>query len=436
MKSEPKKYYLETFGCQMNVRDSEKMAGVLETEGYVRTNEPKHADLIVFNTCSIREKAEQKFFSKLGRIKAAKRRNPDVKIAVAGCIAQQDGNRVIRRSPHVDYVLGTQNIYRLADIARGDMHTSCDIEENPHLTEDHLPSRRQDGVKAWVNIMYGCNNFCSYCVVPFTRGRERSRPSRDIVAEISELAAQGYREVTLLGQNVNSYQSDCLFPQLLEKINTVDGIARIRFMTSHPKDLDDALIYAVRDLPKVCNHIHLPLQSGSSRILFLMNRKYTSDEYLEKIRKIRENIPGVAITSDIIAGFPQETDEDHGATVKALDLIGFDGIYAFKYSPRPHTRAEKLEGHIDEELKSVRLGEILKIQNRSTDRINKKLEGTVQEVLIENSEQGASVTGRTGTNKTVLIEHAERKVRPGDIVSVRIIHAKRHSLIGELVTSS
>lgn len=431
----PKRYYLETFGCQMNVRDSEKMAGVLEHEGYIRTNDPKHADLIVFNTCSIREKAEQKFFSKLGRIKTVKKRNPQVKIAVAGCIAQQDGKKIIQRTPYVDYILGPQNIFRLTDIARGDMHSPYALEENTHLTEDDLPSHRQDGIKAWVNIMYGCNNFCSYCVVPFTRGRERSRPSHDIIKEINALGAEGYREVTLLGQNVNSYSSDCTFPQLLHKINECRGIERIRFVTSHPKDLGDDLIHALRDIPKVCEHIHLPLQSGSSRILALMNRKYTYEEYLGRVLKLRENIPGIAITSDIIAGFPQETDDDHRQTLDALESIGFDGLYAFKYSPRPHTHAENLDGHIDEETKSARLEEVLKIQNRSTDRINKRLEGEDLEVLIENPEPGQTdpsvVTGRTRTNKVVTFPHAEG-MKPGDRVMVRIVRAKRHSLIGEI----
>lgn len=419
----------------MNVRDSEKMAGVLEHEGYIRTDDPKHADLIVFNTCSIREKAEQKFFSKLGRIKTAKKRNPQVKIAVAGCIAQQDGKKLIQRSPYVDYILGPQNIFRLADIARGDMHSPYALEENPHLTADDLPSRRQDGIKAWVNIMYGCNNFCSYCVVPFTRGRERSRPSQDIIKEINALGSEGYREVTLLGQNVNSYLSDCSFPQLLHKINECRGIERIRFVTSHPKDLGDDLIFALRDISKVCEHIHLPLQSGSSRILELMNRKYTYEEYLVKVLKLRENIPGIAITSDIIVGFPQETDDDHRQTLDALESIGFDGLYAFKYSPRPHTHAENLDGHIDEETKSARLEEVLKIQNRSTDRLNKRLEGEVLEVLIENPEPGQTdpsvATGRTRTNKVVIVPCSEG-MKPGDRVLVRIVRAKRHSLIGEI----
>jgi len=401
----PKRYYLETFGCQMNVRDSEKMAGILEREGYERTEDPQHADLIVFNTCSIREKAEQKFYSRLGRIKTIKKHQPSLKIVIAGCIAQQDGKAVFQRTPYIDYILGPQNIHRLTDIAQGTMSIPYALEENPYLTQSNLPSYRNRGVTAWVNIMYGCNNYCSYCVVPFTRGREQSRPSHDIIQEIKELEERDYKEITLLGQNVNSYMSDCTFAELLYRISERTSIDRIRFVTSHPKDLGDDLIYAMRDLPKVCEHLHLPLQSGSSRILSLMRRKYTFEEYYEKVRKIRENIPTIAITSDIIVGFPQETEQDHQETLSALKTIGFDGLFAFKYSSRPHTHAATLDGHLDDNTKSRRLNDVITLQNSITDRINKKLKGSVQQVLIEtyqtDSRNQQIFIGRTRTHKIV-----------------------------------
>jgi tRNA-2-methylthio-N6-dimethylallyladenosine synthase len=432
-----KKYYLETFGCQMNVHDSEKMAGMLEREGYVRTLEPKHADLIVFNTCSIREKAEQKFYSRLGRIKTVKTRRPDVKIAVAGCIAQQDGRKLTSRAPYVDFVFGPDNLAYIKEIAADSAIEQFVLSENLSLTDEKMPSVREDGVKAWVNIMYGCNNFCSYCVVPFTRGRERSRPSADILQELKELAGKGYKEVTLLGQNVNSYRSDCDFPGLLRKADKIEGLERIRFVTSHPKDLSQDLVNAMAELEKLCKHIHLPLQSGSTRILKLMNRKYTYDEYRAKVHELRKIIPDITITSDIIAGFPQETDEDHAATIEALREIGFDGLFAFKYSSRHGTKAETLEGHLDEELKSARLNEIISRQNSITDRKNKELEGTVQQILVENPDRKMNpeqVVGRTSGNKIVLVRTSE-SIPPGIMIEVQIVRAHRHSLVGELLNS-
>jgi tRNA-2-methylthio-N6-dimethylallyladenosine synthase len=432
----PKRYYLETFGCQMNVRDSEKMAGILEREGYERTENPQHADLIVFNTCSIREKAEQKFYSRLGRIKTIKKHQPSLKIVIAGCIAQQDGKAVFQRTPYIDYILGPQNIHRLTDIAQGTMSIPYALEENPYLTQSNLPSYRNRGVTAWVNIMYGCNNYCSYCVVPFTRGREQSRPSHDIIQEIKELEERNYKEITLLGQNVNSYMSDCTFAELLYRISERTSIDRIRFVTSHPKDLGDDLIYAMRDLPKVCEHLHLPLQSGSSRLLSLMRRKYTFEEYYEKVRKIRENIPTIAITSDIIVGFPQETEQDHQETLSALKTIGFDGLFAFKYSSRPHTHAATLDGHLDDNTKSRRLNDVITLQNSITDRINKKLKGSVQQVLIEtyqtDSRNQQIFIGRTRTHKIVNILDRD-DLKPGMLISVRIVKTARHSLTGEVI---
>lgn len=416
----------------MNVHDSEKILGVLEPEGFIQTDNPRSADLIIFNTCSIRQKAEQKFYSELGRIKSYKKINPRLKIAVAGCIAQQEGKNIFKRARHVDFVFGPQNISALKHfVAEG--YVPVATEENPLIAIEDLPARRSTGISAWVTIMYGCNNFCSYCVVPYTRGRERSRPSEHIVAEVSKIAEEGYREVTLLGQNVNSYESDVDFPGLLRKLDRVGGIERIRFVTSHPKDLSTALINAIKELPKICEHIHLPLQSGSTAILKMMNRRYSFEDYIEKVAALRAEIPDISITSDIIAGFPGETDEDHKLTLKALSEIEFDGIFAFKYSPRPGTKAAIMQGNLAEEMKSERLREILVLQDTITEKKNNVLVGAIQEVLIEGpSENGnGNLTGRTRTNKIVDIWADD--IIKGALVDVEIIKGRRHSLEGKLV---
>jgi tRNA-2-methylthio-N6-dimethylallyladenosine synthase len=429
-----KKYCLVTFGCQMNVHDSEKMAGILKSEGYAETDSAKDADIVIFNTCSIRQKAEQKFFSELGRIKSIKKRRPDIKIAVTGCIAQQEGAKILKRAPHVNYIIGTQNIPFIKDIVNSASPIIA-TEDNPSITDMEFPVERKDNVSAWINIMYGCNNFCSYCIVPYTRGREKSRASQSIIKEVKELALlKGYKEVTLLGQNVNSYKSDLDFPELLNEINKIDAIERIRFVTSHPKDFSDKLIYAIRDMEKVCEHIHLPLQSGSTKILGLMNRKYTYNDYLSKIEKLRKEMPEIAITSDIISGFPQETDEDHKETINALKEIEFDGIFAFKFSPRPGTKASKMNGQLPDEIKSERLSEILDLQNSITERKNKRLKGTLQEILIEakNENNSGQLTGKTKTNKIVNIP-VNDNIKPGDIVKVKIINTYRHSMEGNII---
>lgn len=429
-----KSFYIETFGCQMNVHDSEKMSGTLKSQGYSETDNPREADLIVFNTCSIREKAEQKFFSRLGRFKSLKKSNPNLKIAIAGCIAQQEGDKILRRTPYIDFILGPQNIHLLGTVGTMRSHV-VECEENPLIAESDYIVDRKDHIKALVTIMYGCNNFCSYCVVPYTRGNEKSRPSAKILAEIEGLAREGFKEVTLLGQNVNSYRSDMDFAGLLRNINKIEGLERIRFVTSHPKDLSDPLIAAMRSLEKVCEHIHLPLQSGSSRLLKLMNRHYSFTGYMKKIESLRKAIPSIAITTDIIAGFPQESEEDYEWTIRALKEVEFDGIFAFNYSPRPGTKAALLHGHIDECIKSRRLGEILDLQNSITDRKNKHLEGTIQEILLETETAGENkshLTGRTRTNKIVNIP-ADGKAGPSDIVSVKIISVMRHSLEGKII---
>ncbi|MBF0319102.1 MAG: tRNA (N6-isopentenyl adenosine(37)-C2)-methylthiotransferase MiaB [Nitrospirae bacterium] len=429
--------YLQTWGCQMNVHDTEKIAGVLRHEGYAFTDNPEDAALIILNTCSIREKAEHKFLSRLGYFKRLKRKRPTLQVAVSGCIAQQEGEKFLIDNQFVDFTFGPQNIVKLPElISKGKRKAS--VEENPALPDTELPAIRDGGARAWVNIMYGCNNFCSYCVVPYTRGRERSRPMDSIIGEIRALADEGYKEVTLLGQNVNSYKDpkegpNSSFPQLLNRVNAIQGIKRIRFITSHPKDLSPELISAIGALDKLCKHIHLPLQSGSTVILSAMNRKYSYKGYMEKITALRQHIPGVAITSDIIAGFPGETGQDHEQTLAALGEIEFDGVFAFKYSKRRNTRASEMEGQIDEDTKAERLRNILELQDIITEKINHRLNGRNVEILVEgqSSSDPNTWTGRTGTNKIVNFI-PEGQITKGMLITVNVTNAFRHSLEGRI----
>ncbi len=446
-----KKYHIHTFGCQMNVHDSEKIAGIFSEFGFNGSEDSKNADVIVLNTCSIREKAEQKFFSELGRLKKVKQHNPDLKIAVAGCIAQQKGKDIFIKYPYVDFIFGPNNIDHLQswieawdvkDLSKSDarrptvVHLTA-VDDNPEYHTKILPMKRVGQVKAWVSIMYGCNNFCAYCIVPYTRGREKSRSPEDICKEIEALADQGFIEVTLLGQNVNSYgrtlEGNIDFPDLLRKIHTIEKIRRIRFVTSHPRDFSEKLINTMKDLPKVCRHLHLPVQSGSDRVLKAMNRGYTYNEYKKKIDLLKESIPDAAITSDIIAGFPGETEEDFERTMTALSEIEYDGIYAFKYSKRPGTKALDMPDHIDEEIISRRLSDILKLQESVTFRKNKALEGESLEILVE-SKSGTDpdkMTGRTGANKIVNFCGDDEDI--GKIIQVKILKARMHSLDGEKI---
>ncbi len=433
-----KSYHIITFGCQMNEHDSERMAGILEAQGFAPAAGPDDADMVILNTCSIREKAEQKFYSELGRLihlkaDSGRRRT----IAVAGCIAQQEGAKLISRAPSVDMVIGPSDIARLASLRDRQQATQRPVVETGGDPEYHhklVPAVRKDGLKAWVSIMYGCDNFCTYCVVPHLRGRERSRSASDIMAEITELAARGYREVTLLGQNVNSYGKGLAdgfaFPDLLRLVHGVEGIERIRFVTSHPRDLSDDLIAAIRDLPKVCEALHLPAQSGSNRTLKAMNRQYTIEEYREKIVHLREAVPGIVLTTDIIAGFPGETEEDLEATLKLLRDVEYDGIFAFKYSRRAGTAAVAFDDHIPETVKDERLARVFDIQQSITAKKNGMQEGTVQEVLVDGrSKRGDMLSGRTRGNKVVNFDGPHTLI--GSLVSVRILSAGQNSLSGE-----
>ena len=430
---ERRSFHIITFGCQMNEHDSERIAGILEEQGYAQASSPDQASLVILNTCSIRQKAEQKFYSELGRLRELKQAKPGLAIAVAGCIAQQEGAGILARAPHVEMVFGPSDIANLPSVlGRG---RAVATGGDPDYHRKNIHASRADGVKAWVSIMYGCDNFCSYCVVPYLRGRERSRPAGDIVKEVRGLADRGYREVTLLGQNVNSYgkgnDDGADFPELLNRVNGVAGIDRIRFVTSHPKDLSDALIAAIRDLPKVCEAVHLPMQSGSDRILAAMNRRYTAAEYLDRIRRLRDAVPEIAVTTDIIAGFPGETGEDFDRTMDALRTAGFDGIFAFKYSQRPNTAALKLPDHLPEEVKERRLSEALALQKEVSDRKNHEQVGRVHEVLVDGrSKRGGTLAGRTRGNRVVNFTGPDDLL--GRTVFVRIVSANANSLSGEL----
>ncbi|GAB4539133.1 MAG: tRNA (N6-isopentenyl adenosine(37)-C2)-methylthiotransferase MiaB [Thermodesulfovibrionia bacterium] len=424
----------------MNEHDSERIGGILSNSGYVETDLPRNADVIVINTCSIREKAEQKFLSELGRLRFIKNKNPKLKIAIAGCIAQQKGEELFKRFPYIDLVFGPDNIDKLEEWINNNRTQVTAIDENPDYHLTHLPVKRVGGVRAWVSIMYGCDNFCAYCIVPYTRGRERSRSLEDIYEEVQGLAQDGYKEVTLLGQNVNSYGKNqnkrIDFPDLLKEIHDISGIERIRFVTSHPKDLSDKLIEYMRDLPKVCEHIHLPLQAGSNKVLMAMNRGYTYETFRERVYKLKNNIKDIAITTDIIVGFPGEDEDDFEKTITALKEIEFDGIFAFKYSKRPGTKAVNLPDHVDDETKSRRLKEVLELQEGITYRKNKGLEGKVVEVLVEGRSETdrEKMTGRTRTNKIVNYYGDEKDI--GRLVNLRILEARQHSLFGERVEDS
>jgi tRNA-2-methylthio-N6-dimethylallyladenosine synthase len=433
-----KSFHIITFGCQMNEHDSERMTGILEAEGFALSSSVDGAEMIILNTCSIREKAEQKFYSELGRLRELKEQNPRLKIAVAGCIAQQEGKKLLSRAPHVDMVFGPSDIAGLSSIVDrtlGRRSPVVEINGDPEYHRKNVRTVRTDRLKAWVSIMYGCDNFCTYCVVPFLRGRERSRPAEDIVREVSGLASQGYREVTLLGQNVNSFGKgtgqDVDFPALLAMVNDVAGIERVRFVTSHPKDLSGGLIAAIRDLSKVCEAIHLPVQSGSDRILAAMNRKYSSGEYRDKVARLRGAVPGIAITTDIIVGFPGETDDDFEMTMNILRDVQYDGIFAFKYSQRPNTAALKLDGHLPEDVKERRLARVLALQQEITVRKNGENIGSVREVLVDgNSKKGGKLSGRTRGNRVVNFDGPGALI--GSVVKVRVISSGVNSLTGEL----
>lgn len=442
IKNKDLKYHITTYGCQMNVHDSEKLAGMLAAIGYTQAPTQEDADLILFNTCCVRENAEQRVYGNVGSLYARKQENPDLIIGVCGCMMQQEdvASYIAHKFPFVDLIFGTHNLHHFPKLlleAIGSKETTMEIlYEKGQIVED-VPIKRNPGVSAWTTIMYGCNNFCSYCIVPYVRGRERSREPHDILDEITSLSQSGYKEVTLLGQNVNSYgtgnMDSCSFSNLLRDINQIRGIERIRFMTSHPKDLSDDLIKAMGESDKVCEHIHLPIQSGSNKILKAMNRKYNRDAYLELVRKLREQIPGIAITTDIIVGFPGETDEDFSQTLDIVERVGFDSAYTFIYSPRKGTPASKLTQQIDKDIVKKRLHTLMDYQNKVSKEINDKYLGKTLGVLAEGTSKNNKdiYSGRSRTNK--LVHFSAPFDVTGKIVKVKISDSKTWTLQGTMI---
>ena len=432
-----KKVYIKTFGCQMNVADSEQMAQVLAQE-YVLTDRPEDADLYLINTCAIRKKSEEKVRSLLGSLKVLKQKRPQMLLGVGGCVAQQEGERLLTAVPHLDLVFGTRGIYRLpALVDRAFLKRQVDVALSEGFPPT-LPRRWRPGAaRALVTIMQGCNNFCSFCVVPHVRGREYSRPSAEIVAEVQEFLAAGGKEVTLLGQNVNSYgrglDEAITFPQLLHKLGKLPGLGRLRFATSHPKDLSDDLMALFGDLKPLCEHLHLPVQSGSTRILEAMNRGYTREQYLQKVKKLRHVLPGISLTTDIIVGFPGETEADFQDTLDLVQEAAFQQAFCFKYSPRPKTLAAFLPDQVQEEVKAERLARLLDLQDRITLAAHQHLAGQVREVLVEGESKRSTreLSGRLRTNQVVNFSGPRKLV--GQLVFVEITEAHPHSLKGRWV---
>lgn len=440
-----KSFHIQTFGCQMNEHDSETIAGMLEELGYLENDNKKDADVAIINTCSVRENADKRFFGTLGQLKKAKEQRPDMVVAVCGCMMQQQHiiDTLKTKYPWVDLVFGTHNIHdfpRLLTNVLNERSKVVDVWADGGDIVEGLPAKRAYPFKAFVNIMYGCNNFCTYCIVPYTRGRERSRRPEEIVKEVQDLVATGVKEITLLGQNVNSYGNGCDFntdfADLIYMLDKVAGLERIRFMTSHPKDLSDKLIQAYKDCKALCNYIHLPVQSGSSRVLKRMNRGYTKEDYLTLIAKLKAASPDIAMTTDIIVGFPGETEEDFQETLDLVQQVEFDSAFTFLYSIRQGTPAEKYEDQVEEAVKHQRFNRLVDLLNDITAKKNKACEGKVEGVLVEGPSKTnpKTFTGRTESGKIVNFHGTKELV--GQIVQVRITEGKTFSLMGELVNTS
>lgn len=449
---EKRTFFIQTLGCQMNEHDSETMAGMLSEKGFEAAVEKENADIAIINTCSVRDNADKKFFGVLGQLKKIKEKNPEFVACVCGCMMQQQHiiDEVKSKYPWVDLVFGTHNIHELPNLLDNvinERQRIVDVWQDGGAIVEGLPAKRELTFKALVNIMYGCNNFCTYCIVPYTRGRERSRKPEDIIKEVKDLIATGAKEITLLGQNVNSYgvskyeggysaseENGMDFADLIYALNEIEGLERIRFMTSHPKDLSDKLIRAYKDCGKLCNAIHLPVQSGSNNVLKRMNRKYTKEDYLTIIDKLRSAVPGIAVTTDLIIGFPGESEDDFLETMDLIEKVRYDSAFTYIYSVRKGTPAEKYENQVPEEVKHERFNRLLKRINEISGEINKTYEGTVQKVLVEGLSTGKKgdkvFAGRTETTKLVNFEGSEELI--GEIVKIRIAEGKQFNLRGKL----
>ncbi|MGI8775546.1 MAG: tRNA (N6-isopentenyl adenosine(37)-C2)-methylthiotransferase MiaB [Actinomycetota bacterium] len=434
-------YFITTYGCQMNEHDSERMAGMLEAEGYAKASAPDDASVVLFNTCCIREKADTRLYGSLGHVKSIKDRRPDMKIVVGGCLAQKDRASIQERAPYVDVVLGTHNLASLPRLLReSDEGPSFEILEQTEAFPSALPARRNLPWHAWVSISIGCNNACTFCIVPAVRGKEISRRLGDIVHEVEGLVADGVVEVTLLGQNVNSYGRDLdgtpMFSKLLRALDQVEGLERVRFTSPHPKDFKQDSVDAMADCRVVCEHIHLPVQAGSDRMLKLMKRAYSRTKYLEKVAMVRAAIPNVAITTDIIVGFPGETEADFDATMSLVEEVRYDAAYTFQYSPRPMTEAAGMEGHLPKEVVQERYDRLAALLDRISREHNEARVGNVEEVLVEgpSKKDPTRLTGRTRSNK--LVHFPSDGAEGGSFRTVEITRASTHHLEGRLVAGA
>jgi tRNA-2-methylthio-N6-dimethylallyladenosine synthase len=436
-----KKLYIQTYGCQMNQYDSERIAAVMSRFNYALTERAEVADLIVLNTCSVRDKAEQKVYSALGSWKELKDKNARLVIGVGGCVAQQEGERLLKRVPHLDIVFGTHNIQKLPEIVEQvqslrNRAVETVFYRNPFYMEDGEDRPNVQGAKAFVTIMQGCNKVCSFCIVPHVRGREVSRPSASIIAEVKALAERGVKEVMLLGQNVNSYgqtlSEDTSFAELLRRVNAIDGLRRIRFTTSHPQDLSPELIDAYATLEKLCDHLHLPVQSGADSVLARMRRGYTRRQYLDKIYALRGRCPGVALSTDVIVGFPGESEQEFGETLELLSEVKYDEIFSFTYSPRPQTVSAKIyDDDIPEPVKKDRLQRVQQLQKKVSLGKNREKIGHIEEILVEGKARlkNGQIMGRTRSNRIVNVIGSDYLV--GSFMDVRITGATTNSLLGE-----
>ncbi|MBR3791329.1 MAG: tRNA (N6-isopentenyl adenosine(37)-C2)-methylthiotransferase MiaB [Clostridia bacterium] len=440
----PMKANTETYGCQQNENDTERIRGMLKEAGFDFCDDANDADVVVYNTCAVRENAEQKVFGRLGILKHIKESRPDMLIGICGCMVQQEHitEQIKKVHNHVDLIFGTHALYKFPELlynamVKNNKKSIVDITDSDGAIAEEIPILRDYSQKAWVSVMYGCNNFCSYCIVPYVRGRERSRDSKDIIAEIENLVANGCTEISLLGQNVNSYGKDLEeninFAKLLRMVNDIKGVERIRFMTSHPKDLSDELIDAMAECEKVCKQLHLPVQAGSNKVLSDMNRKYTKEDYLEKIKKVKEKIPNISLSTDIIVGFPTETNEDFLETIDVLKKVEYDNIFSFIYSRREGTPAAKLDFVLSEEEIHNNFNKLLEVQNEISKRKNDEYVGRIEKVLVDgvskNNEN--TLSGRLESSKVVNFVGSEDLV--GKYVDVRITEAHTWSLNGEIV---
>ncbi len=440
---EPRRVFVATFGCQMNEYDSDRLLRLLSDNNFVPTENVEQADFIFLNTCSIREKAVQKVYSYLGRLRPLKEANPDLILGVGGCVAQQEGKALLKQAPYLDIVLGTHGIHRLPEMIeemdRG-RRRICYVNFDYNLDPPPKLISQKRRLKAFLTIMQGCNNFCAYCVVPYVRGREISRNPDEVLAEARDLLAHGVKEITLLGQNVNSYgrgmELNITFTDLIERVAVLAGLERLRFTTSHPKDLSPELIRAIAEVQPLCEHVHLPVQSGSTRILEAMGRIYTRNDYLKLVDALREACPDVALTTDVIVGFPGETEEDFRETMDLVTRLCFDGMYSFKYSDRPKTKASRMSGKVDEETKRRRLAELQDAQREITLERNRMLIGREVEVLVEDrsGRYPGQLTGRTRSHKVVNFDGPDQMI--GALVRPRITEAWANSLLGTISPSS